>query len=191
MENHWPAAVGIALLAVLSFFVFPGHTYLQSHTQVYLPILERLADPSVFQKEILAQYPHVSFTIYDETAVTLHKLTGLGFREVLQAEQILFRICGITGVYLIALSLGFPSIEALLVASIFTLGATIVGPAVLTFEYEPVPRGFSVGLLFLAIGLLAHEKHLWAGIVGGVALLYHVPAAYPFCGMYLVLALWP
>src|SRR5262249_23584279 len=147
----------------------------------------RLSDPTLFRNEILAQYPHVSFTIYDETAVALHKLTGLSFRNVLEAEQIVFRACEITGVYLLGLSVGLSIGESLLVTAIFTLGATIVGPAVLTFEYEPVPRGFSVGLLFLALGLLAYGQHRWAGIVAGIGLLYHVPAAYPFWGMYLAM----
>lgn len=188
MRVSWPAGLGVAVLALLSYFVFPGHTYLQADTQVYLPILKRLADPSLFEKEMLARYPHVAFTIYDETAVGLHRLTGIEFRELLAGAQILFRACGILGVYLMAAAMGLDAAGALLVAGAFTLGATILGPAVLTFEYEPVPRGFSVGLLFLAMGLLANGRYLGAGIAGAIGMLYHVPAAYPFWAVYLVFA---
>ena len=38
--------LGIAAFTWLGFRVFPGHTYLQSDTQIYLPMLERLEDSS-------------------------------------------------------------------------------------------------------------------------------------------------
>ena len=33
----------------------------------------------------------------------------------------------------------------------------------LTFEYEPMPRGFAVPLLMLAVGLTAHGRYFWGG----------------------------
>jgi len=64
---------------------------------------------------------------------------------------------------------------AMLVAALFTLGATIVGPAVLTLEYEPVPRGFAIGLIFLAIGLVAHEHLMLADIAAAAAFFITLP----------------
>ncbi len=100
--------VGSAILGItlLNFFQFPGHTWLQSDTQIYMPILERLWDPSAMQKDLIAEHPHVAFTLYDETAIALRKISGLDFRLVLQAEQFVFRALGIWGVYLIATALG-------------------------------------------------------------------------------------
>ncbi|MDQ6705638.1 MAG: hypothetical protein M3Z85_06710, partial [Acidobacteriota bacterium] len=64
-------AVGFALVAItlLTFFQFPGHTYLQQDTQIYNPILEHLWDGSVLRNDILVQRPHVAFTLYDEVAL--------------------------------------------------------------------------------------------------------------------------
>ena len=45
----------LLLFAILGFFVFPGHTYLQSDTQIYIPMLERAWDPSVFGKDMVAE----------------------------------------------------------------------------------------------------------------------------------------
>src|SRR5882762_3698890 len=109
------AILGITLL---SFFQFPGHTWLQSDTQIYMPILEPKSDALVLQKDLIAEHPHVAFTLYDETAIAL----------------------------------GLSNLAALVVTSVSSLGATIMGPAVLVFEYEPVPRGCVVPLIFLAIG---------------------------------------
>src|SRR5579871_5218738 len=61
----WATAGAALALALLSFFQFPGHTYLQQDTQIYVPILEHLRDPSVLRNEILVAQPHVAFTIYD------------------------------------------------------------------------------------------------------------------------------
>ncbi|PYT29474.1 MAG: hypothetical protein DMG58_16200, partial [Acidobacteria bacterium] len=185
--------VGSAILGItlLNFFQFPGRTWLQSDTQIYMPILEHMSDASVLQKDLIAEHPHVAFTLYDETAIALRRITGLDFRHVLQSEQFVFRALGIWGVYLIATALGLSDLAALVVPAVFSLGATIMGPAVLVFEYEPVPRGFVVPLIFLAIGLIAHERYLSAGVAGSVAFLFHPPTVAPFWAVYFVLALRP
>jgi hypothetical protein len=190
MKRLW---LGSAILGItlLNFFQFPGHTWLQSDTQIYMPILERMWDPSALQKDLIAEHPHVAFTLYDETAIALRKITTLDFRYVLQSEQFVFRALGIWGVYLIATALGLSDLPALIVAAVFSLGATIMGPAVLVFEYEPVPRGFAVPLIFLAVGLIAHERYLGAGVAASVAFLFHPPTVAPFWAVYFVLALRP
>ena len=45
--------------------------------------------------------------------------------------------------YLIAVSLQLPRALALLVTAVYSLGAIIIGPAVLSIEYEPTPRAFA------------------------------------------------
>ena len=180
-----------AALALLTFFQFPGHTWLQQDSQIYVPILEHLRDPTVLRNDILVQHPHVAFTLYDETALALRAVSGAGFREVLAAQQIVTRALGIWGLMLMAEALGLAFAPALLVAAICCLGALIPGPAVLTFEYEPTPRAFAVPLLVCAVGLAAHRRYLAAGVAAAIAFLYHPPTALPFWGVYLVLALWP
>jgi hypothetical protein len=181
-------AAGILALTALTWFEFPGHTWLQQDTQIYVPILEHLRDPAVLRRDMLVARPHVSFTLYDETARALAHVTGLGFREVLEGEQIATRALGIWGLYLMATALGLSTPASLLVAGILSLGATIAGPAVLSFELEPDPRGFAVPLLFLAIGLVAHGWDMAAGIAGSAAFLMHPPTVVPFWGVYLALA---
>jgi hypothetical protein len=189
--KHLPVGAAIVLLTLLSFFQFPGHTFLQSDTQIYIPILENLWNRGVLTNEILVQRPHVSFTIYDEVAIVLRRLTGLGFQEVLQAEEIATRGLGIWGIYLLAMAAGLATAPALLVTAIISLGATISGPAVLIFEYEPVPRGFAMPLLYLAIGLTAHSRYVWAGAAASLAFLFHPPSVLPFWLIYFLLVLWP
>jgi hypothetical protein len=185
----WLVGAAVVVFALLSFFQFPGHTWLQSDTQIYAPILEHLRDPSVLDKDILVQRPHVSFTLYDECALTMRRLTGLGFREVLAIEQWVTRALGIWGFYLMATAAGLSVGPALLATAILSLGGVIVGPSVLIFEYEPVPRGFAVPLLILAVGLTAHGRYLGAGTAGAAAFLIHPPTVYPFWGVYFYLAL--
>lgn len=177
----------VAALALLTYFQFPGHTYLQQDSQIYLPILENLRDPSVLRNDILAQHPHVAFTLYDETALLLRKITGLRFHEVLAGQQIVTRALGIWGLYLMAAALGLPTVPALLVAAICSLGAVISGPSVLTFEYEPTPRAFAVPLLWCAMGLAVNRRYRAAGIAGAVAMLYHPPTAIPFWILFLII----
>ena len=190
MKPFATAAVCLAL-ALLTFFQFPGHTWLQQDSQIYAPILEHLRDPAVLRNDILVQHPHVAFTLYDETALALRALTRAGFREVLAVQQIATRALGIWGLLLMAQALGLTFAPALLVASICSLGALISGPSVLTFEYEPTPRAFAVPLLLCALGLAAHRRYLAAGVAAAVAFLYHPPTALPFWGVYFLFAVWP
>ncbi|HLY18120.1 MAG TPA: DUF6798 domain-containing protein [Bryobacteraceae bacterium] len=187
MKNVAVSAVILALTA-LSWFEFPGHNWLQQDSQIYVPILEHLRDPAVLRRDILAERPHVSFTLYDETARGLARSTGLGFREVLEGCQMVTRALGIWGLYLMAAALGLSAPASLLVAGAISLGATIGGPAVLSMELEPDPRGFAVPLTFLAIGLVAQGRNLWAAIAASAAFLMHPPAVWPFWGAFICLA---
>ena len=128
-SRRTPLFVGaaIVLLTLLGFFQFPGHTFLQADTQIYVPILEHFRDHTVFDRDLIARDPHVAFTIYDEVALGLRRITGLDFQAVLTAQQLVFRALGLLGIYLIATSMGLRARLALLVTAIFSLGATIGG----------------------------------------------------------------
>ncbi len=158
MRNRIAIAAAILLITVLGYLLFPGHTWLQEDTQIYVPILEHRWDPAVLANDPVATETHVGYTIYDEIVLGVKSLTGAGFHTIMAADQIVFRAAAICGVFLIALSLGLPARLALLVAGIYALGATVMGPSVLTVEYEPKPRGSAVGLILLAVGLLGQAK---------------------------------
>lgn len=180
------AGAAIIGLALLTFFQFPGHTWLQQDTQIYAPILEHLRDPDALNRDLVVQYPHVSFTLYDELTIGLRQAAGFDFEHVLGAEQLVCRALGIWGVYLLATASGLDLWAALMVAAIFSLGATIAGPSVLTFEYEPTPRALAVPLVFCALGLASWKRFTAAGVVTAAAFLIHAPSSVP---LWLVL-LW-
>jgi hypothetical protein len=172
----------LALLTLLGFVVFPGHTWLQSDTQIYAPIHEHLDNPATFAHDEVALRPHVTYTLYDEITIALRRLTRLDFGVVLPAQQLLFRLAGVAGAYLLALSLGLTPPGALLAAAAFALGAVVNGPSVLTFEYEPVPRGFAFSLIIGALGCLVQRRMAWAGVLAVAATLYHPTTTAPFWG---------
>jgi len=188
MRDRLAIAAGILALTLLSYFQFPGHTYLASDTEIYVPMLEHIWDPSSLVNDPVASKPHLAYTLYDEIAISLRWLTGRSFQAVLTGQQLVFRAAQILGVFLLAGSLPLTRTMSMLVASLFTLGATIVGPAVLTFEYEPVPRAFAVGLVFLAIGLAAQNHLMLAGVAAAGASLYHAPTVFPFWALYFWLS---
>jgi hypothetical protein len=171
-------------VALVGYFWFPGHTWLQQDSQLYVPILEHQRDPAVLRNDPVALEPHTAYTLYDETAVALSRLTGQDFHTVLAVEQIATRALGIWGLWLIATAAGLSAGPAWLVAMAVALGASIKGPEVLTFEYEPTPRAMAVPLVFLAIGLAAHRRMPAAAVAGACAFLFHPPAALPFWAVF-------
>ncbi|MGA7413496.1 MAG: hypothetical protein WBW33_23685, partial [Bryobacteraceae bacterium] len=179
--------LGILVFIWLGFQVFPGHTYLQSDTQIYLPILERLDEPGYLSRDLVATRPHVAYTIYDEVAVAIRRAFAMDFEKILVGQQILFRILGFVGIYLFATAAGLSSVEAFLVSALLNLGGALLGPAVLVVEYEPVPRAYALNLIFLALGLFAHRLPLPAGLAAALAFLYHPPTAAPFWAILLLI----
>ncbi len=189
-STRLPLSSLIAAIALLGFFGFPGHTYLHSDTQIYVPMLEHIRDPAAYPNDLVATKPHLSFTIYDEVALGLRGAVGAPFEFSLIAQQLLFRTAQAGGIFLLASALPVSVPMALAVAAIAGLGATINGPAVLLLEFEPVPRGFAIGLIFLAIGLAARGWPVLASVAGSLAFLYHAPTTIPFWMCFLPLVLW-
>jgi hypothetical protein len=153
-------------------------------------MMEHIADPSVLTNDLIAIHPHLSFTIYDEISILLHRLLGLDFQPILVAQQILTRLLGLLGVFLMAQAAGLSHARGVLVTGVFALGATIVGPSVLTFEYEPTPRAMALPLILFAAGLSAIRAWNGAGAAAAVALLYHPPTVLPILfllALYLLL----
>jgi hypothetical protein len=173
-------SAAIAALTLLQFFFVPGHTYLQSDTQIYVPVFEHLYHPAALAQDLLTTGAHLTFTIYDEVSLALKRMSGADFEWILAGQQVLCRALGLLGVFLIARAAKLPDWAALLVAAVSGAGATIMGPAVLAVEYEPVPRGYAIGLLLFSMGLAAQGRWLAAGAAGGLAVLYHAPAVWPF-----------
>ncbi len=177
----------LLLLTLANFLWFPGQTWLQSDTQIYVPIFDHLASPELLRNDLAATRPHVTFTIYDEVTLALAEWTDLPYAGVLQLQQFVTRLCGIGGVYLLAGAMGLPPAGAFIAAGVFALGAVVNGPSVLTFEYEPVPRGFAVMLVFAALGAMARNWWAAAGVFAVLATLYHPTTTAPFWGC---VAIW-
>ena len=100
VQSLW-TGVAIALLTAVSFWWFPGHTILQSDTQIYIPILKHVENPAVLAKDAMAVRPHVAFTIYDEVALGLRAVTPWTFEQILLGQQLVLRALGILGLFLI------------------------------------------------------------------------------------------
>lgn len=188
--KHVPVALAIATLALFSFFIFPGHTYLTQDTQIYVPILENLWDPTALRNDLLVGHSHVAYTLYDEYAIALRWLTHSNFRLVLGGTQIVCRAAGIFGFYLIALSLVRSQWQSLVVAAICSAGAEIWGPAVLLVEFEPSPRAFAIPLYFLAVGLACHGRFRWAAACATVAFVLHPTSVASFWICLALLRQW-
>lgn len=186
MPVRLPAAAAILVIAVLTFY-YPGHTWLHSDTQIYAPIMDRQIDGSLFDNELITQHPHVAFTLYDEITWGIRKVTGLNLFWALKCQQAVARTGQALGLYLLTTAVGMNPAAAVVTTAALSLGATIFGPAVLTIEYEPVPRGFAVGLLILGMGFAAQRRHRAAGVAFAASLMYHPPTVAP---VLLILLLW-
>ena len=182
--------IGIAFFTWLEFAFFPGHTYLQGDTQLTVPMLERLKDPGFLSRDIVATHPRFEYTIYDEATLFLNEAAGLSVEKALLYQQVACRAAGLLGILLLALSAGLSESLALLVAASISLGGTLTGPKLMLVELEAIPRALAWGFILLAIGLVAREKPLLAGLAGGLALVYEPAIAAPFWVLLILMMLF-
>ncbi len=85
-----PFWTSVVLLTSLGYWVFPGHTYLQADTQIYVPMMERIYNPVLFSNDLMVSHPYLTLTAYDEIATGLRDYAGLDFEDGLKLQQLLF-----------------------------------------------------------------------------------------------------
>jgi hypothetical protein len=168
----------VILLTGLGFFVFPGHSYLQGDTQIYVPMMERIYNPVLFYDDPMIKRPHLALTAYDEIAIALRNYAGLDFENGLKLQQIVFRACAAAGLLLIALRLGLAPPGAFFVAAMVILNGISLGIGIT--ESEPVARSFALGLVLLGVGLAAGGRFAAAGLAAAVGFLIHPTTVGPF-----------
>jgi hypothetical protein len=179
--------VAFFTIAGLQFEFYPGHSYLESTSQLYLPILEHLDTPGYLSRDLVATHPNVTYTAYDEITLFLRAAAKLNLRKGLILQQVVCRLAWLLGIFLMARSAQIGTAVSLLIAALVSLGTFLPGPNIWLIDREPVPRAFAFGLIILALGCLSREKPLSAGLFGGIALLYDPVAAGPFWVTVLVI----
>ena len=178
MQRFWIVAA-LSALTVAGFVWFPGHTYLYQDTQIWVPVMEWMAGHRVLDRDLLVEAAHMRLTFYDDLAINLKRLTGADFQSILQALQLVFRLAGLAGVFLLARSATLSIALSLMAAALFGMGATIMGPSVLSVELEPVPRGFAFPLALLGLGCIAQHRERAGGLAIAGGFLFHAPAIWP------------
>ncbi len=95
------ALLSLAIFAAawLEFKVFPGHSYLEGDTQIYLPMLERVDAPGLLSRDLVATNRTFSLTAYDEATLFLHDAGRLPFRRALLGQEFVFRIAALVGLF--------------------------------------------------------------------------------------------
>jgi hypothetical protein len=186
---HLATAVALGAFTLLTYFQFPGHSWLQQDSQIYVAILEHLDHPATLARDLVCIHPHVKWTAFDEISRALHAVTGLGYHSVFDAQMLLFRFFGLVGVFLLAGSAGLNRVGATFVAFLFGLGLFVGGPEILTIEYEAVPRGFALMLILAALGYGAYRRWRISVAFAALALLYHAPTTAPYWLAVIVYAL--
>jgi hypothetical protein len=170
----------LLLFTFLSYFQYPGHTYLVSDTQIYVPMLERFENPTLFARDPMVIRAHTTWTFFDEIAVGFRKLTRSQLETALGLLHFFARWCLLIGIFMIARAMGLEDLPAAACAGIYALGGLVQGPSVLLVEYEPVPRAFALGPAVLGIGLAAEHRFAAAGAAGAAALALHGTTSVPF-----------
>ncbi len=163
---------GIIALTYFEYFYYPGHSYLAGTSQVTVAALERLDQPGLLSRDLAATNPNLTYTIYDEVTLLLHRATGRSIESILQWQQIAGRGAALLGVALLCLAAGTGALAAVAITAVINLGALLPGIELSTVDREPTLFAFGLSFTILALGLLANRKPLLASLVAGIALAY-------------------
>jgi hypothetical protein len=168
-----------------SFWISPGTTFCEEDTQIYLPILQQMLDPSVLRHDLITQYPHTQFTLYDELIVFVTRHSGLDLRAVMRSLHFVFRFFFVLGFFLISKGIRLSDGIAVAVASLMLLGGSVPGPAINIVELEPIPRMMAFSMVVMAMGLLS-LRHLYSGtFFACLGYWLHPTTTLPFWGGWL------
>lgn len=186
-REHLAVTPGLLAILLAGLFIYPGTHFLTSDTQIWTVMMENRLHPELLAKDLLAQYPHVGLSFYDEIINSIRRVTGLPVEAVMMAHLVVFRGVMLTAAYLLAFALAQSRITALWIAAALQMVYFIPGPTVCVFEVEPVPRAFSLSLGLLAVALFALGRR-WGGAwaLAG-AMLFQAVMVYP---VLLCLAGW-
>ena len=83
MRRWLAVALTVGAITLLEFHLFPGHSYLQSSSQIFVAMVERLAAPAFLSRDFVATPPHLVFTGYDEITLFLRRVTHQDFQNIL------------------------------------------------------------------------------------------------------------
>ena len=186
MLQKFAVFCSLLICAYLEFAFYPGHSFLAGSTQVFVPMLERLQEPGLLSRDLVATHPIQRYTNYDEATLFLLRVAHLPFEQALAAQQFAARVAETIGFYLLARAAGAGIWGAILSSAFAGFGAWLPGALVSTADREPVPYGFAFAYMVLSLGLFTDAKVLLCGLAGGIALLYSPGIAVP---VWLVLIL--
>ncbi len=188
--NWASVSAAFAVLTALGLYFFPGHTFLLSDTQIYIPLFTHIRNPELLNQELILSGAHLTYTVYDEVTLAISSLFHIDFESALFAQQFLFRWLGLWGAYWLARAIHLSQSASILTSALLWMGAFVYGPAVITTEFEPVPRGFAVCLVVAALGALARNHLNIASAAIALAFLYHAPAVWPVLAVAMITRHW-
>jgi len=102
-------------------------------------------------------------------------------------QQLVYRAVGVLGLFLFGTAAGLSPLLGWLFAAMISLGAAVIGPAVLIVEFEPVPRGFALPFVIFSLAMIGRKRWIFAALSATVAFAFHPPTALAWCGVLLVI----
>ncbi len=178
-RDHFRMLPGLLAILLAGLFYYPGTHFLTSDTQIWTVMLEHQMHPQYLAKDLLAQYPHIGLSFYDEIVNGIRSLTGLPAHPVMYAHLVLFRIVMLSAAYLLAFALCGNRLLSVWMVAAIQMVYLITGPSVCVIEVEPVPRAFSMSLGLLAVALFAQGRRWGAAWALGISMLFQAVMVYP------------
>ena len=163
---------GVLAISLAEYVWYPGHTYLQADSQSGVAMLERLDSPGFLSRDLVATNPNLTYTIYDEVTLFLHRIFKFSLRAALEGQQVVGRIASVLAIVLFGLWAKLRPIPALAVAGLINLGMWVPGIHIATVDPEPTGFAFALSFTVLALGLILSGRPFLAGLSGGLALCY-------------------
>ena len=178
-RDHVRMLPGLLAILLAGLLYYPGTHFLTSDTQIWTVMLEHQMHPQYLAQDLLAQYPHIGLSFFDEIVNGIRGLTGLPVQPVMYAHLVLFRIVMLSAAYLLAFALCGSRLLSVWMVAAIQMVYLITGPSICVIEVEPVPRAFSMSLGLLAVALFAHGRRWGAAWALGVSMLFQAVMVYP------------
>src|SRR5215475_8869189 len=89
--KYGPLGLYLILIVFGSYHYYPGTSICEEDTQIYLPLLLKAQDATLLKNDLIAQYPHIAFTLFDELTLVVSRFLGWKLTATLTLFQLASR----------------------------------------------------------------------------------------------------
>lgn len=179
--------LALVLIGLISFFLH-GYYFSTGDQSTYVPQVLRRIDPSLFQRDYLAQTAEGDLSFMFSFIAAIIKTTNVDIEWLYFLLYMVIRFLTVFVIYQLSFTLTQSRPAALLAGLILSLPKFVAGTNQPTLDNALLPRFLALPLFLLGLNYLAQSRFVLAAFLTGIIFTLH-PYSAIYLGLFLIACL--